>query len=97
MQGYTLKTEHNVSEKEKVKASLPKVVRTSAGLREVLFDEIDRLRKGETNATNANALARLSDQICTTIHMELEVHRHLAKLPDGKMVLKMPEPLALGG
>lgn len=76
--------------------TMPNIVRTSAGLRDALFDELDRMRKGDTNATNANAVARLADQICNTVHMELEVHRHLAKLPDGKMAaIKMPEPLAL--
>jgi hypothetical protein len=78
------------------KVEMPTVVRTSAGLRDALFDELDRMRKGETNASNANAVARLADQICNTVHMELEVHRHLAKLPDGKgAVVKMPEPLSL--
>jgi uncharacterized protein related to proFAR isomerase len=69
------------------------VNRTSAGLRDALFDELDRIRGGDTNATRANAISRLADQICNTVHMELEVHRHLAKVPDS--AVKLPEPLTL--
>lgn len=80
---------------KKEAAKMPQVVRTSAGLRDALFDELDRLRNGETNATNANAVARLADQVVNTVSMELEVHRHLAKLPVGGMVAKMPPALGL--
>ena len=37
----------------------PAVARTSAGLRNALFDELDGLRSGTTNATKANATAKL--------------------------------------
>jgi hypothetical protein len=39
-------------------AKKPPVVRSLAGLRAVLFDELDRMRRGKTNAANANAFAR---------------------------------------
>lgn len=79
------------------KTSMPAVTRTSAGLRDALFDELDRMRSGETSASSANALARLSDQICNTIRMEIEVHKHLGRLPaDRQAAIEMPEPLALG-
>lgn len=58
------------------------VVRTSAGLRDALFDELDRLRNGETNAARANAVARLSDQVCSTVQLELDVQRYMQKLPN---------------
>lgn len=81
--------------KSKEQRVLPPMVRTSAGLRDALFDELDRMRNGETNATNANAIARLADQVCNTVHMELEVHKHLTKIPEGKMSIEMPKPLSL--
>lgn len=85
------------SKDSKAIKQMPPVVRTSAGLRDALFDELDRMRSGETNATNANAVARLADQVVNTVHMELEVHRHLARLPDAKIAaISMPEPLGLG-
>lgn len=75
--------------------TMPPIVRTTAGLRDALFDEIDRMRNGETNATNANAISRLSDQVVNTVYVEVEVRKHLARIPDGKSVNHMPEPLVL--
>ena len=78
--------------------ALPAVVRTTAGLRDALFDELDRLRNGDTDATSANAVARLADQISNTVIMELEVQKFLARQPDGpEITAKLPQPLALGG
>jgi hypothetical protein len=39
------------------KRKLPLVVRTLADLRSALFDELDRMRCGKSNATDANAIA----------------------------------------
>lgn len=57
------------------------VGRTSAGLRDALFDELDDLRNGRTNATNANATAKLAASIVATVEMEIEVHKMLSKQP----------------
>ena len=73
------------------------VVRNSEGLRDCLFDELDQLRNGKTNPAQANATARLADQICQTVKMEMEVQLHVAKLgktPDVGSLLNTP--LALG-
>lgn len=75
---------------------LPPVVRTSAGLRSVLFDELDRMRSGKTNATNANAIARLVGEIVNTIQMELEVHKQMARVPGEGPKITFPMPLELG-
>ena len=37
------------------------------------------LRSGDTNATKANATAKLADAIISTVEMELTVHKTLAK------------------
>lgn len=60
-------------------STLPPVQRTSAGLRNALFDELDALRDGTGNPNRANAVAKLADQVIGTVKMELEVHRHLAR------------------
>jgi hypothetical protein len=70
------------------------VKRSSDGLRDALFDEIDGLRNGTTTATNANAVARLADQINNTVHLELLVHKQLS---GGKRMSKLPPVLAFGG
>lgn len=57
------------------------VVRTSAGLRNALFDELDGIRAGTSNTARANAVAKLAGQLVETVRMELEVHRHMQKVP----------------
>lgn len=56
-------------------------VRTSAGLRDALFDELDGLRSGTSNPAKANAVAKLAGQVIDTVKMELDVQKHLAKTP----------------
>lgn len=82
---------------EKPHEILPPVIRTSAGLRDALFDELDRMRTGKTNATNANAVARLAGGIVETVHMELEVHKQMSKIPgEPTERVALPKPLDLG-
>jgi hypothetical protein len=60
---------------------MPAVTRTGAGLREALFDELDNLRSGKTNAANANATSKLAGAIVDTVTMEMEVHKVMSKMP----------------
>ena len=62
-----------VEEKKVVQAP---VQRTSAGLRDAIFDEIDAVRNGTSNPTRANAIAKLATGIVETVRMEIEVQRH---------------------
>ena len=62
--------------KNERKAMAP-VVRTSAGLRDALFDELDAMRDGTSNPTRANAIAKLATSMVETVHMDIEVQRHL--------------------
>lgn len=72
-------------------------VRTSAGLRDALFDELDSLRRGDTNPAKANAVAKLADQVIATVKMELDVHKHMAKYKGGKPEsAELPAPVSLG-
>lgn len=57
------------------------ITRTSTGLREALFDELDRIRKGESDAKRANAIVRISDGIIRIVKMDLEVQKHIGTLP----------------
>jgi hypothetical protein len=87
-------------DKEKPQELMPPVVRTSAGLRDALFDELDRMRTGKTNATNANAIARLAGGIVETVTMELEVHKQLSRIPGEPSPTgeqpRLPKAIALG-
>jgi len=70
-------------------------VRTSAGLRDALFDELDGLRNGESNPAKANAVAKLAGQVIDTVKMELDVQRHLAKMPKNDTPTQLPTPVSL--
>lgn len=75
-------------------ASAP-VQRTSAGLRSALFDELDALRGGSSNAAKANAVAKLAGSVIETVKMELEVHRHLQKVKPNEAPPQLGAPVAL--
>lgn len=51
------------------------IARTSAGLREAIFEEIDNVRRGVSNPTRANAISKLVMSMVETVRMELEVQR----------------------
>lgn len=67
--------------KNSAPANTTPIVRNSAGLRDVIFDEIDAIRNGTSNPTRANAVAKLAMGIVETVRMEIEVHRHLKQSP----------------
>lgn len=78
------------------------IMRTSAGLRDVIFDEIDAIRNGSSNPTRANAIAKLATGIVETVRMEIEVQRHIRSIPsigNAPMppVASLGQPLPLGG
>lgn len=80
--------------------SMP-ISRTSAGLRDAIFDEIDAIRNGASNPTRANAVAKLATGIVETVRMEIEVQRHLRNTPtNGPTAVAIDKglgaPLALG-
>lgn len=79
-------------------APLKEAERTSAGLRSALFDELDGLRKGTSNATKANAAAKLCMTIVETVLVELDVAKYAEKhkgIPK-ETSMASPAPLRLG-
>lgn len=84
---------------EEMPASAP-VSRTSAGLRDAIFDEIDAVRNGTSNPTRANAVAKLATGIVETVRMEIEVQRHFRNAPKSDALktglTSLGSPLALG-
>ncbi len=49
--------------------------RTSAGLRDALFDEIDALRRGDGDPQRATAVARLAINIIASAKLDLDFHK----------------------
>lgn len=81
--------------------TMPNVARTSAGLRDAIFDELDAIRNGSSNPTRANAVAKLAGSIVETVRMEIEVSkfaRATAGKPEPQPAQAFPlgEPMRLG-
>ena len=50
----------------------PNTTRTSEGLRDVLFDEIESLRRGEGDPQRATIIAKLAGQIVAVAKLDLD-------------------------
>lgn len=66
-----------------------KVERTSAGLREALFDAMDGLLTGKVDAEQASALAKVSKEICSTVRLEMDALKLKATSPGELKPLKL--------
>ena len=61
-----------------------KTIRTSAGMRDALFDCLDGLRDKSVTAQEATAASKICSQIINSITVEIEFYKHVAsKVPDG--------------
>lgn len=58
-------------------AGTTKIERTSQGLRDALFDEMDALREGRSTPSRAGAFAKLSVQIIGSVQMEIDYQKHV--------------------
>jgi chorismate synthase len=73
-----------------------RVRRTSAGLRDAIFDEIDAIRAGESSSARANAISKLASGIVKTVLMELEVQKHAHTVGAPASITPLGETLKLG-
>ncbi len=55
-----------------------KMDRTSAGLRNVVFDEIDALRSGDSNAARARSVSMLCNTALKSVEVEVEFHKYVS-------------------
>jgi ribosome modulation factor len=76
---------------ERPPAPLGPVDRTSAGLRSAMFDELDALRSGKTDAKRASAVAKMASSIIETVRLELDV----AKWAGQKQLTRSGDSVAL--
>jgi hypothetical protein len=65
------------------------VTRTSQGLRDILFDEIEELRSGDGDPQKSMAVANLAKQIVNTAKIELDFHRQMAQHAEAGSPVKM--------
>jgi hypothetical protein len=54
------------------------IERSSGGLRAALFDEIDALRRGESNAARARSVAMLANSVLMSVSAEIEYHKYVS-------------------
>ena len=57
-------------------------IKTINDLRDILADEIDKLRKGDTTAASVNAVTNATGKILSTVKLEMEYNKLLGKTPD---------------
>ena len=74
----------------------PPVQRSSEGLRNILFDEIDAMRSGVSNPTRGNAVARLVTGVVEVVNMEIEVAKFAKIAPSIAASPALPVSLQLG-
>lgn len=74
---------------------LAKTQRTSAGLRDALFDELDSLRSNQSDPKRAMAVAKLAQQIVNTVDIELRVLQASGEIFDEAPALMQTPTLAL--
>lgn len=72
-----------------------KIERTSAGLRDALFDTMENLLNGEIEANEAKAMAVVAREIVNTVRLEVDVQKLRAEYPADTKIL-VPSPLPLG-
>lgn len=60
------------------------IERTSQGLREALFTQMERLASGDCTPAEAQAQARLACQIINAVKMEIDYHNKVAPQDAGK-------------
>lgn len=61
------------------KQATRQIDRTSVGLREALFEELDGIRNGTSTPTKANAVAKLVGEVINTVQLELNVAKFLQR------------------
>lgn len=52
-----------------------KTIRTSEGLRDMLFDELDNLRSGNTSPQHSREICRVSNVIINSLMAEIQFHK----------------------
>lgn len=60
--------------------SSKKIQRSTAGLRNAIFDEIDLLRAGKITPARANAVARSVGSVVATVRLEMDYNSLLLSL-----------------
>ena len=63
--------------------------RTSAGLRNAVFDEIDFLRNGTSNPSRARSIAMLANTVLKSVEVEIEFNKYVSDISKHDSVAKL--------
>jgi hypothetical protein len=66
--------------------------RSTGGLVDALFEELDGMKAGTVNPSRANAVAKLAGTILDTKRLEMEAERHLERSATASTALPQTTP-----
>ena len=64
--------------------------KTIKDLREILLDEIDKLRAGKTTPANVNAVTNATGKVFTSVKLQMEYQKMIGLKPDIDFVNLLP-------
>lgn len=60
-----------------------KLVRSTVGLRDALFEEWEAMREGDSNPARARSIAMMANTILQSVQVEIEYHKYVADVKGG--------------
>ena len=66
------------SKTQKVQLPNTPIARSTSGLRSALFDEMEALRSGSSNAQRARSIAMMANSILQSVQVEIEYHKYVS-------------------
>lgn len=82
-------TLREVNQTTGVYEAMAKQKRTTHGLRDILFDELEELRSGDGDPTKATAVANLARQIIGVANLEMRFHEMRIKAAESALPVNM--------
>lgn len=70
------------------------IARSTSGLREVIFEEMEALRNGTSNPQRARSMAAMANSILQSVQVEIEYHKYVNS--GGRQVAGAQKTVALG-
>lgn len=71
--------------KNKQQLATTPITRSTSGLRTALFEEMEALRSGTSNAQRARSVAMMANSILQSVQVEIEYHKYV-NANQGKVV-----------
>jgi len=70
------------------------ISRSTTGLRSALFDEMEALRNGTSNAQRARSIAMMANSILQSVQVEIEYHKYVSA--NATKIAGQPKVVQLG-